>query len=89
MTLYEAYLEAREDAKGDGHTRLTGCWDYGEFWGFGFRPPTDEEINGIAEVTVNKETGKISYFIPTMDLDLYRSAKPLPIEQFAERAAVA
>jgi len=89
MDLYDAYLKARDDAKRRNYTLLTGSWDYGDFWGFLFIPPTDEELNGIAAVTVNKETGKIGYFLPQMDFDLYEKAKPIPIEQFAEKAAVA
>jgi len=89
MTLHEAYLKARSDAKRRGETFLTSCKDYGDFWGFYFRPPTDEEIDGIANVTVNKKTGMIGYFIPPMDMELFRNAKSVSIDQFIERAAVA
>jgi hypothetical protein len=88
MTLQEAYLKAKSDAEKDGHTRLVECRDYGEFWGFAFVPPLDDdvlkELNGGCDTTVNKKNGKIGYFIPPMDLDLARKSIPIPIEQFAE-----
>lgn len=83
MTLQEAYLKAKSDGAKRGETLLTSCNDYGEFWGFYFRPPTDNP-DGIANITVNKETGAIGYFIPPMNLDLWRKRKPISIEQFAE-----
>jgi len=89
MALYEAFLKARDDAKHRDFTVLTSCADYGDFWGFCFKPQTDKDINGNAIVTVNKKTEKIGYFIPPMDFDLYDKRKPIPIEQFAEKAAVA
>jgi len=89
MTLYDAFLKARDDAKTDGYTHLTECADYGDFWGFDFCPPAKEDINGDTIVTVNKKNGAIRYFVPFADLDLYDKRKPIPIEQFADKAAVA
>jgi len=93
MELYDAYLKAREEAKKVyGVSLLMACSDYGDFWGFCFNPRPDvdfKELNGVADITVNKKTKEIDYFIPTMDLDLFLKAKPLPIDQFAEKAAVA
>jgi len=89
MTLYEAFLKARDNAKADGHALLAECADYGDFWGFDFCPQTEGDINGDAIVTVNKKNGTIRYFVPYADLDLYDKRKPIPIEQFAEKAAVA
>jgi len=88
ITLHEAYLKARKEREKKGHTRLNFCRDYGTFWGFLFVPPLDEnllkDLNGLVDVTVNKNTGEISYFNPIMDLDLFEKATPVPIEQFAE-----
>jgi len=96
MTLQEAYIKASSVAKGKGHTLLTSCKDYGDFWGFGFKPPTfdidaspEKAINGLGTTTVNKKTGEIGIFIPPMNLDLFKKAKSIPIDQFVEKAAVA
>jgi len=40
--------------------------------------------NGGCDITVNKRTGKVGYFSPNMDLDLFDRRKPLPVEQFDE-----
>jgi hypothetical protein len=88
MTLHDAYLKAKSKEEKSGRTRLVDCRDYGEFWGFGFLPSVDEsqlkELNGFADITVNKKTGDIRYFNPAMDFDLFEKATPIPVEQFAE-----
>jgi len=83
ITLHEAYFKAKKNREKKGFTLLTECRDYGDFWSFYFRPPTHNP-DGIADITVNKNTGEISYFNPIMDLDLFEKATPIPIEQFAE-----
>ena len=83
MTLQEAYLKAKSDGEKTGFTLLTSCNDYGECWGFHFRPPTDNP-DGIGDITINKTTGAIGYFIPPMNLNLWRKRVSIPIEQFAE-----
>jgi len=90
MTLYDAYLKARNKARLSGDTLLISCRDFGDFWGFGFMPPTYDpdvatDINGGGYDTVNKETGETGFFIPPMDLELFLKAKFIPIEQFAEK----
>jgi len=89
MTLHKAYIKAKNTAKARGRTRFTSCSDYGDFWGFGFVPPTyvsglspEKAPNGGGYITVNKKTGEVGHFIPPMDLDLFRNRKPIPIEQF-------
>jgi len=82
MTLQEAYTKAKNNAKRDGHTMLVSCSDYGDSWGFFFKPPTEEEVDGLGDITVNKRTGAIGFFIPTMDFDKYDSSVDIPIEQF-------
>jgi hypothetical protein len=88
ITLHEAYLKAKSKEEKSGRTRLIDCRDYGEFWGFGFVPPIDEsllkELNGGADITINKKTGEIRYFNVAMDIDLAKKAIPIPIERFAE-----
>jgi len=88
MTLHEAYLKAKSKEGKSGRTRLVDCRDYGEFWGFGFVPQIDasllKELNGSADITVNKKTGELSYFNPIMDFDLFERSIPISIEQFAE-----
>ncbi|GBU22050.1 hypothetical protein R80B4_01953 [Fibrobacteres bacterium R8-0-B4] len=90
ITLHEAYLKAKSDAEEDGHTLLDTCNDYGDFWGFLFLPPTffDDPPNkrprGFSDVTVNKKTGEIGYFVPHMDFDLFDKRISIPIEQFTE-----
>jgi hypothetical protein len=84
MILHEAYLKAKSEQEKKGFTLLVSCADYGDFWGFYFRPPTEKEINGISDITVNKETGEIGYFIPPLDLDVFDKRKPIPVELFAE-----
>ena len=88
MTLQEAYLKAKSEWGKKGFTLLFSCYDYGEFWGFMFIRPTDEnlikELNGGGDITINKKTGAIGYFYPTMDLNLSKNAIPIPIEHFAE-----
>jgi len=91
MTLQEAYLKAKSDGEEYGPVRLSSCRDYGEFWGFCFVPALGKnllkELNGgigECDITVNKKTGAIGYFIPPMDFDLWNKAVPVPIEQFSE-----
>lgn len=84
MTLHEAYLKAKNDGAKIGHTRLSTCSDYGDFWGFVFVPDTIDVPDGIGAITVNKKTGAIGYFIPPMNLDLWRKRKPVSLEQFTE-----
>jgi len=84
ITLHEAYLKAKSERAKKGFTRLVGCLDYGEFWGFMLVHPTNKVGDGLSDITVNKKTGVIGYFIPPMDLDLAKRAVPIPIEQFAE-----
>jgi len=87
MTLQDAYLKAKNEAGKNGLTIFTACDDYGDFWGFEFWPKGhsfDEPSGGGADITVNKKTGNIGEFIPTMDLDLFDKRIPVPIEQFAE-----
>lgn len=87
MTLHDAYLKAKDDAKRRNYTLLISCGDYGEFWGFVFRPPTKEELNGVGEITINKMTGEVGYFFPHEDFDLYDKRKSIPITQFTEKEA--
>jgi hypothetical protein len=85
MTLHEAYLKAKNEGEKSGRPRLNSCSDYGEFWGFMFLPPIGEEVgDGIADITINKKTGKISYFNPIMDLDVAEKSITISIDQFAE-----
>jgi len=84
ITLHEAYLKAKNERAKKGFTRLNSCRDYGDFWGFMFIPPEKKAGDGLSDITVNKKTGTIGYFIPPMDLDLAKRAVPIPIEQFAE-----
>jgi len=87
MTLHDAYIKAKDEAKKSGLTVFTACGDYGDFWGFRFWPngfSLDKPSGGGADITVNKKTGNIGSFIPTMDLDLFDKRKPIPIDQFAE-----
>jgi len=88
MTLRKAYVKAKDHAKARGRTRFTSCSDYGDFWGFGFMSPNyalnlppEKAPNGGGYITVDKKTGKIGFFIPPMDLDLFRNRKPIPLEQ--------
>ena len=87
MTLQDAYRKAKDEEKKSGRTFFKGCRDYGNFWGFRFFPEGfrfDEPSGGGADITVNKKTGAIGYFIPPMDFDLAEKAIPIPIEHFAE-----
>lgn len=101
MTLHEAYIKAkvemevRAKTKKWGPLRIEGCRDYGDFWGFGIVPlnyDEDDESTWFADrcdITVNKQTGAIGHFTTLMDFDLAMKSKPVPIEQFIEKAAVA
>jgi hypothetical protein len=84
MTLHEAYLKAKNYGEKYGHTRLSSCRDYGDFWGFHFIHPTEKKGDGFADITINKKNGEKSTFIPPMDFDLWNKATPIPIDQFAE-----
>lgn len=90
MTLHEAYLKAKDDAKDYGLTLLSSCLDYGDFWGFAFMPPTYDpndrltRVSGGGDITVDKKTGATGEFVPVMDLDLFDKTVPIPIDQFAE-----
>jgi len=70
MTLHEAFIKAKAVAGKKGYTLLLSCQDYGNFWGFEFNLPTydpddsDNNLNGLGETTVNKETGEIGVFTP-------------------------
>jgi len=83
MTLQEAYLKAKNEEAKVGYTLLMDCRDYGDSWGFCFRPPTHKP-DGLAYITVNKKTGDIRFFNPIMDLDLAEKAIRITIDQFAE-----
>jgi len=83
ITLHEAYLKAKNDGEKNGLTRLLSCRDYGAFWGFHFTFPT-KNPDGIGDITINKRSGELNYFIPPMDLDLAMKSIPIAVEQFAE-----
>ncbi|GBU22048.1 hypothetical protein R80B4_01951 [Fibrobacteres bacterium R8-0-B4] len=83
ITLHEAYLKAKSERTKRGLTRLVDCRDYGDFWGFCF-VPENHTPDGIADITINKKTGKIGYFNVIMDFDLAERSIPIPIEQFTE-----
>jgi hypothetical protein len=92
MTIYEAYIKAKEEGKKDGRIYLWGCKDYGDFWGFCFAPAplgSGDGFGGLGDITVHKTNGKIGFFYPTINFDLFEKAKPVPLEQFVEKAAVA
>jgi len=87
MILQDAYLKAKDEAERQGLTIFSSCRDYGKFWGFHFWP-TGHDPNrvsgGGSDITVNKKTGAMGEFVPTMDLDLLDKAIPIPIDQFIE-----
>ncbi|GBU21307.1 hypothetical protein R80B4_01196 [Fibrobacteres bacterium R8-0-B4] len=90
MTLQEAYLKAKNAAKGDGLTLLTSCNDYGDVWGFEFMPPTynpkdpGTRIGGGYDVIINKKTGEATEYNPFLDgFDLLGKAKPIPLKQIS------
>jgi len=83
ITLHDAYLKAKSAGEKAGRTRLVACRDYGDFWGFLFIFPT-KKVDGIGDITINKNTGEKSSFIPPMDFDLFEKSIPIPIDQFAE-----
>ncbi len=95
MTLFEAYSKANSAAKVQGLTQPRGCKDFGDFWGFVFMPPTYDpdniktHIGGNGYITINKESGLLGHFTPVVDLNLFRKGKPVPLDQFVEKAAVA
>jgi len=87
MTLHEAFVKAKSVAEREGRTLLVSCGDFGDFWGFVFMENDfrfDEPSGGSAYTTVDKKTGEIGFFVPTMDLDLFSKSKSIPVEQFAE-----
>jgi hypothetical protein len=84
MTLHEAYLKAKNYANPKGTYYLKACGDYGAFWGFFFMLKGREGAAGFGDITVDKKTGKLGSFIPTMDFDLYDKRVDIPIEQFAD-----
>jgi len=101
MTLREAYLKVKahietdELWKKEGESRLESCSDYGDRWGFCFVPKDynyeDEStwFGGGGDITVNKQTGEMGALVMHIDADVIATGKPISIEQFFERAAVA
>jgi len=97
MTLYEAYLKAKAQWDKYGSFRLYSCSDYGDRWGFEFVPSNYDEddrstwFGGGGDTTVNKQTGEIGVLVMQRkaDAEIIATGKPISIEQFTERAAVA
>ena len=88
MTLQEAYIKAKDAAKEDGLTLLTGCNDHGDVWGFEFMPPNFDRkdpntwIGGGYDVTVDKKNGELGKYNPFVDgFDMLDNAKSIPLNE--------
>lgn len=78
ITVQDAYKKVKPIS---GNYVLTGCQDFGEFWGFVFSTAPDEIVLGGYK-TVYKNDGHISGFNPATNLDLFDKRKPVPLETF-------
>lgn len=63
---------------------LIDCLDFGDFWGFAFcdvMPTESNPVGGVGFDTVDKTTGKIGFFVPTSNLELFDKATVIPLSK--------
>lgn len=80
--------------KASVNKKIIGCLDYGEFYVFTMIPETvpdnldlfDEKLTeypiyiGLGRTAVRKRNGKVFWYNIASDLEAYKSAKPIPLE---------
>lgn len=79
-TVEECYALARTKNVG---MKLSTCFDFGNFYGFAFRPysiPDNEPyISGPFITSVDKTNGEVTYYNITDDTELYFNAKKIDV----------
>lgn len=83
MKIEEAYEKAKRSNMARPY--LTSCRDFGDAYGFVFSTEPAEISNhsrseGGGFVTVDKQSGAISFFNPASDIGRFRNSKKIPIE---------
>ena len=78
MTAQEAYEIVKKEFPG---MVAYSCLEFEAFFGFLLTDnPDGEELLGVAYRTVDKKTGEIGFFYPTMDFKKYLAAKKIDVK---------
>lgn len=85
-TVDECYALARKENVG---MKLSICLDFGDFYGFTFRPysisDNQQYLSGPFITAVDKTTGEVSYYNITDDANLYLNAKEVVVETIMDK----